>query len=44
MRFGTTVLIGIIVWCAGISLLHHSLNREEHREGESFRVGFLPVT
>jgi hypothetical protein len=44
MRFGSTILIGIIVWCAGISMLHHFLNREERREGRSFRVGFLPVT
>lgn len=44
MRFGSTVLIGIVVWCAAITLLHHYLNREEHREGSSFRVGFLPVT
>jgi hypothetical protein len=44
MRFRSTVLIGIVVWCAVISLLYHCLNREERREGRSFRVGFLPVT
>jgi hypothetical protein len=44
MKFGSTVLIGILVWCAAISLLHYYLNREEHRADRSFRVGFLPVT
>jgi hypothetical protein len=44
MRFGRTVLICTALWCAGISLLHHGLNREEHAAGRSFRIGFLPVT
>jgi len=44
MRFGSTVLIGTVIWCAVITLLHHRLNWEEPREGRSFRVGFLPVT
>lgn len=44
MSFGRTVLVGIVVWCAVISLLYYRLNREERREDRSFRVGFLPVT
>jgi hypothetical protein len=44
MKFGSTVLVGVIAWCAAISVLHHYVNCEEHREGRTFRVGFLPVT
>jgi hypothetical protein len=42
------VLLTVLPWTAGISLLHAALNLDLFRKTEgpekSFKVGFLPVT
>ena len=43
MTFGKTVLVGTVVWLAGITGLYVVLNYTRHDETK-FRVGFLPVT
>lgn len=44
MKFGSTLPVGVIAWCASIGVLHDYFNWEEQRDDGSFRVGFLPVT
>jgi NitT/TauT family transport system substrate-binding protein len=47
MSFGKTILITAVVVLGGITLLHNQLNLRSTRDvagGNSFRVGFLPVT
>ena len=48
MSLRKAVLLTVLPWTAGISLLHAGLNLDLFRKSEgpekSFKVGFLPVT
>ena len=48
MSLRKAVLLTVLPWAAGISLLHAALNLDLFRKTEgaekSFKVGFLPVT
>ena len=48
MSLRKAVLLTVLPWAAGISLLHAGLNldlfRKVARAEKSFKVGFLPVT
>jgi hypothetical protein len=43
MTFRRTVVVGTVVWVAGITLLQVYLNGPQGHSG-NFHVGFLPVT
>jgi hypothetical protein len=42
MTFTRTILLGVGLWVAGITLLYFFLNWEP--DSGKFKVGFLPVT
>lgn len=48
MLLKKAVLLSVLPWIAGISILHAWLNLDLFREGKGsareFKVGFLPVT